>query len=141
MNPLSRFFRSAMFHRILIRLIAQTVQVLFYEFHCIMGLFVFQYKILHLQIFLCFPVRDRKRRANIRQIKLPVFHSSFSPMLPFSMSKHLLNKHPIPFRRVRYKHMRHGPDDFSILQDRAAAHECVKERTTNFDKLFQFLAG
>ena len=57
------------------------------------------------------------------------------------MLKHLLNKHPIPFRRVRYKHMRHGPDDFSILQDRAAAHECVKERTTNFDKLFQFLAG
>ena len=91
-----------------------------------MGLFVFQYNIFHLQIFLCFPVRDRKRRANIRQIKLPESHSSFSLMLPLSMLQHLLNKHPIPFGRVRYKHMRDRPDHLPILQYRAAAHECVK---------------
>ena len=95
---------------------------LFYKFYCIKRLFVFQYRILQLQIFLFFPMPDSKRRASFQQIKLPGSHSSFAPMLPLSMLQHLLNKHPIPFGRVRYKHMRDRPDHLPILQYRAAAH-------------------
>ena len=36
--------------------------------------------------------------------------------------QHILNKNPIPSRRIIYQHMRHRSNELPILNDRAAAH-------------------
>ena len=53
------------------------------------------------------------------------------------MLQHILNKNPIPLPGILHQHMGHRPDELPVLDDGAAAHECVKERTTNYDILFQ----
>ena len=60
-------------------------------------------------------------------------------ILPFPLSclhrhiaDHIFNKDPIPHARIIYHNMRHRTDEPSVLNHRAAAHECVQVGTTHF---------
>ena len=57
------------------------------------------------------------------------------------MLQHIFNKNPIPLSGILHQHMSHGADEFSVLDNGAAAHECVKKRTNYFDRLFQFVTA
>ena len=65
-----------------------------------------------------------------RFITCPISSFCSSPSIP--RPQHILNKYPIPFRRILDKHMGHRPDHFAILDDRRPRHACVKNGTTFF---------
>ena len=57
------------------------------------------------------------------------------------MLRHILNKYPISPCAVLHQDMGHGTDKFPVLDNGAAAHEYVKEKTAYFDKLLQFVTA
>ena len=48
--------------------------------------------------------------------------------------QHILYKNPIPLLRVVHEHMRHGSDQLSVLNNRAAAH-ALHDATRPCEKL------
>ena len=44
--------------------------------------------------------------------------------------QHILDKDPVPRRRIVHQHMGHRPDQPAVLQDRAAGHEWLSLWTT-----------
>ena len=61
----------------------------------------------------------------------------FISLLCFELScriQHILDKNPVPSRRIIDQHMGHRTHQFSVLDDWTAAHECLSLGTTVLQK-------
>lgn len=61
------------------------------------------------------------------------------PIVLSRRSEHILNKNPISSCWVIYQNMGNGADEFAVLDNRAAGHECVNIGTTLFLIFSNFL--
>ena len=94
----------------------------------------------------------RKRQYPTEWVEiLPFLYAAFlvgaiheSPVLPQrrgDVRQHILNKDPVPRGGIADQHVRDRTHKTSVLQDRAARHECGQVGTTNFVIFFiKFLA-
>jgi len=48
--------------------------------------------------------------------------------------QHILDEDPVPTAGLVYKNVGHGANELAVLNDRAAAHECVNIGPTHFYK-------
>ena len=55
--------------------------------------------------------------------------------------QHILNKDPVPRRRVADHHVGHSADELAVLDDGRARHECSQEGTTLFNGKFTKMPG
>ena len=52
--------------------------------------------------------------------------------LAFCRVQHIFYKYPVPLGRFCYHHMGYSSDEFAVLNDGRARHECVQVGTTHF---------